>query len=192
MKNILTIIGVAAAAVIIGWAVWYFFLRAAPSGPGTGGEIPTPLPGEVTPGAGGQQGETEVPGSLPPATPESPSWFESWFGGLSKYTTESKQEPPTTAPTPQAQKAAVAEVLQRYISDISKTITTIGGAIVVSNFALQEWGDENAGGMALLRYSLESGWIVVDMGGGAPAVEWLVSLGVPQATAEKLVADGTN
>lgn len=62
------------------------------------------------------------------------------------------------------------------------------GTVVVMPYALQNWGDENAGNQALLKYDSATGWTVVSQGGGAWDVPSLESQGVPAAIAEQLIA----
>lgn len=78
------------------------------------------------------------------------------------------------------------EALERVIAEFSDTIKP-GTAVFASNFALQRWGDENSAGVALLAY-VNGRWEVVDMGGGAPGAEWLLSLGVPSGAVQELLA----
>ena len=64
----------------------------------------------------------------------------------------------------------------------------LGGTVVVMPYALQDWGDVNTGGEALLKYSASSGWTLITAGGGWWDVPDLVQEGVPQATAVQLMA----
>lgn len=61
-------------------------------------------------------------------------------------------------------------------------------AVIVSGWALQNWGDENSGGEALFRLDHGGGWVLMDTGGGAWDVPSLLSAGVPRAIAEQLLA----
>ena len=61
--------------------------------------------------------------------------------------------------------------------------------MVVGEYALQGWIGDVMGGEALLTYdATQNKWKLVDIGGGAWSVEGLVTFGVPQDIATKLVA----
>lgn len=61
-------------------------------------------------------------------------------------------------------------------------------AVIVSDYALQNWGDENKGGQALLKFDTSTGkWNLLSMGGGAWDVDSLVAEGVPASVAEELI-----
>jgi hypothetical protein len=59
---------------------------------------------------------------------------------------------------------------------------------IVSDYAVQNWGDENVGGMSLLKKSPGKGWSQLHSTGGALSIDDLVNRGVPRTTAEKLLA----
>jgi hypothetical protein len=42
---------------------------------------------------------------------------------------------------------------------------------IESDYALQEWGDDNKGGQALLKYTDANGWVLVSMGGGGQDIQ---------------------
>lgn len=78
-------------------------------------------------------------------------------------------------------------------SDFSKQIDnpgliTLGSTMVVENYALQSWYDENKGGEALLYYTPSQGWKLISMGGGAWDMSSLVDAGVPEVVAARFVA----
>lgn len=58
---------------------------------------------------------------------------------------------------------------------------------IESDYALQEWGDDNKGGQALLKYTDANGWVLVSMGGGAWDITALNSFGVPVPVAKNLI-----
>jgi hypothetical protein len=61
-------------------------------------------------------------------------------------------------------------------------------AKIVYPYALQDWGDENKGGEALLKHDdVTSGWQLIDLGGGAWDLESLVAAGVPEDIARQLI-----
>lgn len=81
------------------------------------------------------------------------------------------------------------EIAQSFRGQIQNAdLITLRGTTIVSTYALQEWGDENKGGQALLEYNSSQGWILISMGGGVWSVSSLVQIGVPQLIAEQLVA----
>lgn len=93
----------------------------------------------------------------------------------------------TSNPPPEAATApAVQQAFTAQIQNADKI--TIQGSRVVENFALVAWGDENKGGSALLEYDTKNGWKLLSLGGGVWDVNSLTELGVPQATAQRLVA----
>lgn len=71
----------------------------------------------------------------------------------------------------------------------SPSVTMGKGIIVVSQYALYSWNDENSGGESLFSIDATSRkWKLLSMGGGVWSVDGLVTFGVPRATAEQLVA----
>src|SRR3989338_5458479 len=76
------------------------------------------------------------------------------------------------------------EVAQGHPDNIKLSET-----VVVGEYALQGWIGDVMGGEALLTYdATQDKWKLVDIGGGAWSVEGLVTFGVPQDIATKLVA----
>jgi hypothetical protein len=99
---------------------------------------------------------------------------------------------PSTAPgssagTPdeQAARAAYEAALSADNPDNIKA----GQTVAVSGYALQLWTGDNTGGEALLKFdSAQNAWIILDPGGGEWSLEGLVGMGVPQETAQALLA----
>ncbi len=67
---------------------------------------------------------------------------------------------------------------------------TLYKTTIVSNFALQEWGNGETGGQALLKKS-QNGWVLLSSGGGAWNVDGLMKFGVPRGAAKRLVDEST-
>ncbi len=89
------------------------------------------------------------------------------------------------------QRAASPTVINQAFLSQSKEIPNIQlqGAIVAMPYALENWGNGNMGGQALLKYDPATGWKVISLGGGEWDAPSLVQEGVPQNLAEQLVAD---
>jgi hypothetical protein len=79
-------------------------------------------------------------------------------------------------------------VVSNFLHQIkNSTAIKLYGTVIDSNYALQEWGDNNKGGQALLQYTDAGGWTLISMGGGVWDVNGLISFGVPVSIAKNLV-----
>jgi hypothetical protein len=96
-----------------------------------------------------------------------------------------------TKPTPTADPAKAA-IQTAYLAEVAKHPggnTQLYELSVVGEYALQVWIDDYMGGQALLRFdTAQQKWVLVDGGGGAWSVDTLVSAGVPEDVAQKLLA----
>lgn len=105
------------------------------------------------------------------------------------------QEKPTTQIAPPVQRD-ISLLKDNIVSRDFKTQIIMNESLVLenpvisSNYALQNWNDENKGGQALLKYNPSQGWVLVSMGGGVWGVSDLVDVGVPRDIARQLV-DGS-
>ena len=132
-----------------------------------------------------------VPSS--PSTPvptqeaEAPSTITGW---LDQFIPRQSISPaPLFSSVPDTSERDVERALGAELKTFSDSIVPAGRVVIVSTYALQRWGDENSAGVALLTY-VNGAWEVVDMGGGAPSGEWLLSLGVPRLVAAELLVQG--
>lgn len=93
--------------------------------------------------------------------------------------------PSAGTPEEQAARAAYEAALSVDNPDNIKVRATV----VESGYALQVWIGDNTGGEALLKFdSAQNAWVIVDPGGGSWSLEGLVSFGVPEDTAQALLA----
>lgn len=79
----------------------------------------------------------------------------------------------------------VAENFSQQIQN--SNFITLSGTVIISDFALQVWGDENKGGQALLKYDKFTGWRLISLGGGVWSEKDLIDFGVPSTVANRLV-----
>lgn len=132
-----------------------------------------------------------VPSS--PSTPgptqetEAPNTITGWLDQFIPHPTVSPA--PLFSSAPNTSERDVERVLSAELKTFSDSIVPAGRVVIVSTYALQRWGDENSAGVALLKY-VNGAWEVVDVGGGAPSGEWLLSLGVPRLVAAELLVQG--
>jgi hypothetical protein len=85
------------------------------------------------------------------------------------------------------------EVAKAFLGEAQNVSqVTLGGTVVASPYALQIWGNTNAGGEALLEQTSSTGWTLVSLGGGEWSLLGLMQEGVPQSAAEQLVAGLTS
>jgi hypothetical protein len=64
-----------------------------------------------------------------------------------------------------------------------------GKTVVVDDWALQLWTGDIMGGEALYHFdTVKSKWVMVEFGGGSWSLEGLVFVGVPQKTAQAIIA----
>jgi len=84
---------------------------------------------------------------------------------------------------------AVRNMFQQEVAQGHPDNIKLSETVVVGEYALQGWIGDVMGGEALLTYdATQDKWKLVDIGGGAWSVEGLVTFGVPQDIATKLVA----
>lgn len=122
-----------------------------------------------------------------PKTPQPTNITGSTLPVASSTNTTTGQNQPI--PNQQQVAGTQPEIAQSFRGQIQNaSLITLRGTTIVSTYALQEWGDENKGGQALLEYSPSQGWVLISMGGGAWSVSSLTQIGVPQLIAEQLVA----
>lgn len=105
------------------------------------------------------------------------------------------EEKPTTQTTSPIQRDISPATNNAVSRDFKTQIQTneslvLEKPVTASNYALQNWNDENKGGQALLKYNPSQGWVLLTMGGGAWAVSDLIDYGVPRDIAKQLV-DGS-
>jgi len=87
--------------------------------------------------------------------------------------------------TPEIVNPVVAKDFKSQITN--SNMITLYNTTVTDNYALQEWGDANKGGVALLKYQDNQGWLLLSLGGGAWDLPSLLEIGVPKLAAEKLL-----
>jgi len=89
----------------------------------------------------------------------------------------------------QAQSTVEEEAIQAYLAyanrDSSRTQTVITEAVVIDNYALLDWIYGEMGGQVVLQKQNEQ-WQILRGTGGLLGVQFMVSNGVPEATAQAL------
>ena len=164
MKTLMPI-GIVVAAILIAWGIWLFVFS-----------------GKTTPVAG-PTGNTET--SMPSIPTEPPTGIPPSLQ-QPQPTAQQQSKPVVVQQVPSPQDPTVAHAFMAQ--DNNGGLTTLGGTVIATPYALQIWGDEYMGGEALLKYATSTGWILVSAGGGEWTVDDLVAVGVPQTYAEQLVA----
>jgi len=104
-------------------------------------------------------------------------------------------QPPYTLPEPGAavtRQGAQTETDPRVAADFRRQQQnpdqfTLEGTVIVSPYVLQTWIGTHTGGEALLKYAASTGWVIIDMGGGAWDVAGLMEAGVPEEIAKELI-----
>ena len=189
-KKLSVIIGaVVIVLILLACAVWFFMLSRedAPEGDGSIPTLPV-SPGDTIPeppesggapspdvGVGNDQLPTQGVG------------FLDWLISLSAdFTPTARDGQPAFVASVSPRDTTIPSDFTRYVREYSDTVMPYN-TTVVSEYAFQSWGDEHTGGVALMKYSPETGWTVVDMGGGAPSLEWLLFLDVPITVAVELM-----
>lgn len=95
--------------------------------------------------------------------------------------------PGSTGGTPDEQAARAA--YQAALSADNPDNIKVQQTVAKSGYALQVWSGDNTGGEALLKFdSAQNAWVIVDPGGGQWSLEGLVSMGVPEETAQALLS----
>lgn len=191
MNKNLIIGGIVVVVVIAGFGLWYVFsghdvmnsrgTDTIPTVPTSQNQEPQNQPGQTQV----EPGVTEAPGSVPPASTYTYPW---WIPFHPTETETPSTQSPATVPTQYSQPALVKKDFQNQKGTFSDTVSP-GDTTIVGTYALQDWGDENTSGVALMKFSSQSKWILVDGGGGAPTLEWLMSFGVSRSIAEKLLSE---
>lgn len=82
----------------------------------------------------------------------------------------------------------IARAFMEQTKNTGPADVKLGGTVIVKTYALQAWGNAYSAGSAVFQYDSVKGWQLLTLGGGMPSVPSLLTIGIPQEIALKLVA----